>query len=77
MGRSQTSKYMGARHGQGAVDEGAGPMCACRCQVHIVLEVGLEPAISSLGGRRLIHQATRALGAFHVYNAITIQALDS
>ena len=25
-----------------------------------ILEAGLEPAISSLGGRRLIHQATRA-----------------
>ena len=40
-------------------------LSCCPCAVsHEILEVGLEPTISSLGGRRLIHQATRAWNIF-------------
>jgi hypothetical protein len=38
-----------------------------------ILEVGLEPTISSLGGRRLIHQATRAVIAIPLEIHFTTQ----
>ena len=57
------------------------PRLHCRgaislCQI-IVLEAGLEPAISSLGGRRLIHQATRAGEHTNSVNSCLVWAFDN